>query len=957
MNEYDIEKKLIDQLISKGYQYIPGLSGETLENNIISQLSKLNNINITKEDLADIKKYLFDRNNGEDAFAFCSKLFSNIPLTNRGKSDGIQYIRVMSRSMSENSFQVTNQYRDNTYNIDDNELSRYDVTLLINGIPIVQIELKRQDIEIDAAVNQINRYIRRAFNGWFRLVQLFVVSNETNTRYCSNNNRPIDKSFLFRWSDSENNIIDNLYKFTDTFFDRAMLYDIISSYMVRRENNGDKNLIVMRPYQIYAIKAVLNKVNKGYNTHNRVLNNGYVFHTTGSGKTLTSFKCVQLISRLKTVDRVIFLVDRQDLDAQTESEFKSFDSGLDIDGTDNTKQLLDKIKQDNKSAIITTIQKLNIAVKKANSNDAQYVSALNKYRNKHIVFIIDECHRTQFGSMHREINKFFAMSRYIGFTGTPIYDVNAGPDKRTTKSIFNEELHSYRIDSAIKDKNVLGFSIDYHNTVKLNTEEYNKLGKYDSADSTKVDSYEILENKKRIENIVSKIINIHNKKTLNRRYTALFAVESVSMLVKYYEEFKRQNDLITNPDDRLNVSAIFTSSDLEIDDAGSITSYKDKLNDIMKDFNSTFNVGCQDEISFRSELTKSLKCIRSHHIDIVIVVNIFLTGFDSKRTNTLYVDKNMVYHGLLQAFSRTNRVESAKKSFGNIVCFRPLKNNVDEAIKLFNRDNSSATCIAKTYENCLNSLLQIIDEVVKIIPPGMSMVNSTESQKVEFVTKVRKLNQALNETKQFDEFSWDNIKDKLTEDDYKRIIGQYKELSRYSSESEKESILSYIDFCMELVESDKIDLDYINKLISEIDISTVESTEVSANGIKNVLEKSTNEVVVYKKELINEFLDKLVADRKKPEYNIDESIQSKFRKFVQNKKSNELRKCSLDYGLEEQYIDEFITKKEVINKVDKQIDDKLLEAQPKSGILARDRLKKSFFAWVDKFIETFSGLI
>lgn len=240
MNEYDIEKKLIDQLISKGYQYIPGLSGETLENNIISQLSKLNNINITKEDLADIKKYLFDRNNGEDAFAFCSKLFSNIPLTNRGKSDGIQYIRVMSRSMSENSFQVTNQYRDNTYNIDDNELSRYDVTLLINGIPIVQIELKRQDIEIDAAVNQINRYIRRAFNGWFRLVQLFVVSNETNTRYCSNNNRPIDKSFLFRWSDSENNIIDNLYKFTDTFFDRAMLYDIISSYMVRRENNGDK---------------------------------------------------------------------------------------------------------------------------------------------------------------------------------------------------------------------------------------------------------------------------------------------------------------------------------------------------------------------------------------------------------------------------------------------------------------------------------------------------------------------------------------------------------------------------------------------------------------------------------------------------------------------------------------------------------------------------------------------
>ena len=949
LKESQIESNLIEFLTKhKGYQLADIHNTHELEANMLVQLSKLNGKELNELDLRDIKHYIFDNANGQEAFKYNSILTSSVPLRNR-RGDRTETVRLFSRSAGDNVYQVIHQFNDNGLS-----LSRYDVTLLINGIPFVQIELKRQDIEIDAAINQLNRYINDAFTNWYRLLQLVIVSNETNTRYSVNNNTKLNKQFMFRWSDSENNIIDNLYKFADTFLDCNMLHEIVSTYILRRNSFGSKSLIVMRPYQIYAIKAVLAKIRKPYNTTNRLENNGYVFHTTGSGKTLTSFKCVQMAAELDTVDKVIFLVDRRDLDTQTTVEFKSIESQFDIDETPNTKTLLRYFKNKGNKVIVTTIQKLNIAVQKANNGESDYADYLGAYRDKNIVIIIDECHRTQFGDMHTSIDRFFTHSRYIGFTGTPIFDENATEVGKTTASLFNKELHSYRIDCAIKDRNVLGFAVDYHNTIKVNDKFYS-LDSQALAEASSVNSKEIIENPLRIQGIVSKIFEVHKKKTFNKRYTPLFAVESISALLKFYEEFKRQNSTKSDQD-KLRVSAIFTATDAAADEK---ESYKDKLKGVMDDFNSEFSINCEDEESFRAELVKSLKCLREPHLDIVIVVNIFLTGFDSKMTNTLYVDKNLVYHGLLQAFSRTNRVESERKSFGNIVCFRPIKENVDKAIALFNQSNQNATLITKSYENCIKNLLKIIDEVKALVPSNKSMVDASPSEQVEFVIKVRRLNRALNETKQFDEFSWGAISDKLTEDEYNSIIGQFKTLSNDVSkqDNDKESILSYIDFCMELVETDKIDLDYIRQLISNIDTSTVESTEVYAKNIKDVLDKSTNDALIYKKDIIKRFLDKLIMDRKSGAVASNVNIEAEFRKFVQGERLREIKEQSLESGIDKDYIENVLVINEAIGKINKaQVEDKITERNKYQGFKQRKSLKEKFFKWVEVATHKFSGL-
>lgn len=953
MAERDIERNLIYFLSgNKGYDFIDIHNTEELERNLLQQLSKLNgNVELTQLDLADIKHYLFDTLNGEYAYNFNSKLYKSIPLRNR-KEGKVRTIRIMSASASENIYQVAHQIRDES----NSALARYDVTILINGIPMVQIELKRQDVEIAAAVNQLNRYIRTAFNDWFKLLQLIVVSNETNTRYTVNNNDRISKQFMFRWSDEQNNAIDDLYKFADTFLDKNNLHEVISNYMVRRNSYGHKSLVVMRPYQIYAVKAVMTKLKKPYNELNRVANNGYIFHTTGSGKTLTSFKCVQMAASMPSISRVIFLVDRRDLDAQTTEEFKSIESGLDIDETDSTKQLLKSFKNKSNKITITTIQKLSRAVQKANNEDGEYSKVFGEYQDKDIVFIVDECHRTQFGDMHLAITKFFRKSRFIGFTGTPIFNENATVPGRTTQSLFNQELHSYRIDCAIKDKNVLGFSVDYHNTIKTDNKALMSLSDYATSETRSIDTDELFGNKVRITGIVNKIFDIHNKKTVNRKYTALFAVDSIPMLLKYYNEFKVQNSNKSD-EDKLRVSAIFTASDAEADEFGS---YRDKLMEIMSDFNSEFSINCEDETGFRAELTKSLKAIREPHLDIVIVVNIFLTGFDSKMTNTLYIDKNLEYHGLLQAFSRTNRVESELKPFGNIVCFRPLKTNVDNAIRLFNQNHKNSTLIAKSYENCLNRLLEIIDEVNKIPGITQNFEWSTDNEKVNFVTKMRQLNRALTEVKQFDEFSWDVISDKLTFDKYNVLIGQLKELASDigDGKKDKESILPFVDFCMELVESDRIDIEYIRNLIANIDISSDESFAVSINGLREVLDKSTSDTVIYKKELIKKFLDKLVEKKRAGQISPSTNIESEFRGFVESEKRKDIKEQSMDSGLTPEYLEQTIIQSEVIGKINKEsLGKSIKEKNENLGFRKRRAIQDAVINWVKSFKNKFNGIV
>ena len=420
--------------------------------------------------------------------------------------------------------------------------------------------------------------------------------------------------------------------------------------------------------------------------------------------------------------------------------------------------------------------------------------------------------------------------------------------------------------------------------------------------------------------------------------------------MKYYDEFKLVNQ--TLPDNnKLNISAIFTATDYEDNESGD--SYKDRLVSIMNDFNKQFNVNCIDETSFRAELVKSMKCLREPHIDILIVVNMFLTGFDSKRTNTLYVDKNLEYHGLLQAFSRTNRVESSLKPFGNIVCFRPIKDKVDEAISLFNYGHTSGTLITKTYEKCLDNLIKIADEVMKLVPADFNMSDKPESTKVEFVKKMRKLNRAVQETSQFGEFSWSDVGTTLTEDNYKRLVGQYKNIECESQTSEKESILNYIDFCMELVENDKIDIDYIRKLIENVDISTVESTEIAVKNIKDIVDKATNNSIVLKRDLIKKFLDKLVMEKKQGRVDNKADINSLFRKFVQDEKNKEIKRASLDSGVTKETIVDLIDDYNITGKVGSNVREIVRESNPNIGFKKRVTIVETIKRFIPNLIKRF----
>ena len=942
MAEKNIEEKLIKLLVeTKGYEYIQFKNKVEFEENIIKQLSKLNNREISLEELEKIKGDIKQRIGSSTCYAnkFHDMLKSGVFLRSK-TGTGTDKIKLMSASASENKFQVSHQIRD------EKGKARYDVTILINGFPLVQIELKNKDVEINAAVNQINRYIDSAFTDWYRYVLLFIVSNETNTRYVINNNTKLDKNFMFRWSDEKNELIDNLYKFADTFLDRNNLFDVLTNYIVKYKSDNGR-MIVMRPYQIFAVKAAIDKIRKPLKTTRSTNDNGFIFHTTGSGKTLTSYKLSEIAAMESDVSKVLFLVDRKDLDSQTAAEFKSIDTNLDIEDSESTAALLKKFKSSSK-IIITTIQKLNNAVKKASNpkdeKDAEYANVLGAYKNSKIILIIDECHRTQFGDMHSNIENYFTQSRKIGFTGTPIYKENALNNEKTTESLFGSELHSYRIENAIKDKNVLGFSIDYHNTVRGNSKIAEAA--FETSDTYSVDSAEIIEHPKRIEAITKKIFEVHDKKTQNRRYTALFATQSIPALIKYYDEFKRINATLPE-EQRLRVSAIFTATD-NTESGDAFISSKNKLNDIISDFNAEFGVNCQDVESFRAEITRSLKCLREPHLDILIVVNMFLTGFDSKKTNTLYVDKNLVYHGLLQAFSRTNRVETEKKSFGNIVCFRPIKEAVDEAVKLFNYGGTSIIAITKTYENCLDKLIEIANEVMKSVPEDLNMAESTETQKVDFVKAMRKLNQAVQEIKQFAEFTWDSISECITEDQYRTLVGQLKNIEvETHEETEKESILQYIDFYMELVEQDKIDIEYIKQLIENIEITSVTETESFAKNIKDLVNKSTNDNIINKKDIIIRFLDKLVMEHKEGQIDNHTDITAHFRKFVEDERKAEIKALSLDTGLSKEELQSEIDTYTIVGKVDgSSIREKVTANNPRLGLIKR----KSFVKQIKEFI-------
>ena len=642
-------------------------------------------------------------------------------------------------------------------------------------------------------------------------------------------------------------------------------------------NETDKLLMVMRPYQIYAVEAL---VTRAFETNN----NGFIWHTTGSGKTLTSFKASQILAKEPNIKKVFFLVDRKDLDSQTLAEFNKFEPDS-VDTTDKTDTLVKQIKDINKPLIVTTIQKMANAIK----ND-KYSNIMNEYKEEKVIFIIDECHRSQFGQMHKAINKHFKNAQYFGFTGTPRFFENRSQEGRVTADLFEKCLHTYLIKDAIKDGNVLGFSVEYIKTFD---------GGFDENDDEKVkaiDKEEVFMCDERIDLVANHIINIHNAKTKNKQYTAIFTVQSIPMLVKYYDKFKEINH-------DLKIAGIFSFGANE-ESEGKDEHSRDSLERMITDYNKMFDTNYSTD-TFSSYFSDVSKKVKTAKIDILIVVNMFLTGFDSKTLNTLYVDKNLKYHDLVQAYSRTNRVEKSTKPYGNVVCYRNLKKNTDDALCLFSQTDNTDIVLMESYEYYLSLWHTHLKKLYALTenPEDVDSLESEEDKK-KFILAFRDLAKVLTKLNTFTEFEFNKDTLGMSEQSYQDFKSKY--LLIYDTvkrkDDEKTSILADIDFGIELMHTDKINVGYIMNLIRDIDLS---DKEKQARDIKNViteLDRADNEDLRLKVDLLKEFLNKVV-----PKLDSNDDIDVAYEQFEEVKREEDVEEFSKEIGLNRYKIKDYIS--------------------------------------------------
>ena len=842
-SEYVLETDLIAQLQRLGYNNVVIKDETDLVANLKTQLETHNGITITA---TEFKQVLNQLNKG-NIFEKAKTLRDKIAYT---KDDGTTgYLELINQiHWCKNQYQVAHQIK-----IMGKYENRYDVTLLVNGLPLVQIELKRRGVELKGAFNQIDRYGKHSYHsgfGLFGYIQLFVISNGVNTKYYANN--PIGKeqpSFkqTFYWADTDNKIITQLEDFATVFLEPCHLSKMITKYIVLNET--DNKLMVLRPYQYYATEAIVDRVKTG----NKF---GYIWHTTGSGKTLTSFKTSQILTNLDEVYKVVFVVDRKDLDYQTIKEFSSFSEGS-IDGTNNTAALVKQFADDTK-LIVTTIQKLNTAIVKQ-----AYLKRMDALKDKRIVFIFDECHRSQFGDTHKRIKEYFNNAQMFGFTGTPIFKPNAAKNehgKRTTKDLFEDCLHKYVITDAIRDNNVLKFSIEYISTFK-GKDEVIDIGVDD------IDKTEVMEAPQRLNAITDYIINNHARKTHNKAFTAIFCVQDVKTLIKYYDLFKAKKE---EGKHNLKVATIFSynpNEDPEANDTGNIPDEDfnpaaqqgqdskhslDKLESYIADYNSMFttNHSVKDFYNYYQNIAKRVK---DKEVDILLVVNMFLTGFDSKTLNTIYVDKNLKYHGLIQAYSRTNRILNELKSQGNVVCFRNLKSATDEAIELFANKEAIEVIMLKPYKDYIALFETAVHKLLEITPT-VDSVNELYSEKeiLEFVTAFRELMRLKNVLGSFTEFTFEDLP--ISAQDFEDYKGKYLDIKdSVKKNKEKVSILNDIDFELELIHRDEINVVYILTLLVKLKENTdIKEQDRQRKAIIDML--GTEIQLRSKKELIERFI-------------------------------------------------------------------------------------------------------
>jgi type I restriction enzyme R subunit len=884
-SEAQLENNLIAQLKKADFELVTIENADALKANLKRQLELANGVSLTAREFDSVlisleKGSLFDKS---------KRLKGKVDVVH---DDGtISYLTLLFSEPERNYFQVTNQIT-----MQGKYENRYDVTILVNGFPLVQIELKRRGIEMAEAFNQIQRYDKHTYGaegGLFNYIQLFVISNGVNTKYFSNN-RELSFKQTFHWTDFDNNKINALPQFADAFLNKTHLTKMLSRYIVQNETG--KFLMVLRPYQFYAVEQIVKQVTEstasGADVSDR--KNGYIWHTTGSGKTLTSFKAAQLLTQLDEVDKVLFVVDRKDLDYQTAKEFNSFLKGC-VDSTDNTKSLLNqflgkaekgkKVNENrNSKLIVTTLQKLNNAVTKA-----RFKNQLESLQNERIVFIFDECHRSQFGDTHQSIIEFFTNAQLFGFTGTPIFAKNAtakkipgkGIQKKTTRDLFGERLHSYVIVDAIRDDNVLPFAIEY----------YGKLKKQDTGQDVDVSSIDINEfysSPKRIKKVCEHIIGIHQYKT-KHQFNAMLCVASVPDLITYYDTFKA---LKAEGKHKLNIATIFsygvneeeefaaslgstddsaskanasgTASEIERNTVKEASgAYKavhsrDKLDEFIGDYNQQFGTSysTKDTDSYYNYYKDIAKRTKDGEVDILLVVNMFLTGFDAPSLNTIYVDKNLKHHGLVQAFSRTNRLNGTVKSHGNVMCYRNLKPQADEAFTLFSNKQPKEyievpdlTGLAEDFSQALAAL--------KAIAPDVQSVDDLpdEDAQAGFVKQFRLLMRLKNQLETFSDFDINVLG--ISEQEFVDYASKYSDLARElkGNPTDKASVLDDIDFELELLQRDNVNVSYMLHLIQTM---LEEPTDEAKNNKRQVIANllATEPTLHSKRKLIEDFIEK-----------------------------------------------------------------------------------------------------
>ena len=939
-SEAALEAGLIATLRQMDYEYVQITEEDNLYANFKrqleihnkKQLAEVGRNSFTDEEFEKILIYL----EGGTRFEKAKKLRDLYPLdTANGQRIWVEFLN--RTQWCQNEFQVSSQIT-----VEGRKKCRYDVTILINGLPLVQIELKRRGVELKQAYNQIQRYHKTSFHGLFDYIQLFVISNGVNTRYFANNPNGGYK-FTFNWTDAANLPFNELDKFAVFFLEKCTLGKIIGKYIVLHE--GDKCLMVLRPYQFYAVEKILDRVQNSND-------NGYIWHTTGAGKTLTSFKTAQLVSELDDVDKVMFVVDRHDLDTQTQSEYEAFEPGA-VDGTDNTDELVKRLHSNSK-IIITTIQKLNAAVSKT-----WYSSKIDSIRHSRIVMIFDECHRSHFGESHKKIMQFFDNAQIFGFTGTPIFTENA-VDGHTTKEVFGNCLHRYLIKDAIADENVLGFLVEYyHGSEEVQNGSTNRMTE-----------------------IAQFILNNFNKSTFDGEFDALFAVQSVPMLIRYYKIFKSLNP-------KIRIGAVFTyaansSQDDEqtgMNTGGYVsdsTGEADELQAIMDDYNNMYGTSFTTE-NFRAyyddiNLRMKKKKADMKPLDLCLVVGMFLTGFDSKKLNTLYVDKNMEYHGLLQAFSRTNRVLNEKKRFGKVVCFRDLKSKVDESIKLFSNSNNLEDIVRPPFDDVKKNYQELTKDFLTHYPePHYVDYLQSENDKKQFILAFRDIIKKHAEIQVYDEFDVDAPDLGMTEQQFMDFRSKYLDIhdsiilvdppapkpTPNPNEDEptpEDHKLTDIDFCLELLHSDIINVAYILELIADLNPYSEDYSEKRKHIIDTMIKDAE---LRSKAKLIDGFIQKNVDDdrdnfmARKQKADGTSDLEERLNNYIVTERNNAINTLAKDEDLDASVLNHYLSEYDYLQKEQPEIIQEALK-EKHLGLIKKRKALTRILDKLRSIIRTFS---